>query len=132
MANRLKGETEIQVEGETFRLVFDWQAWAAIEDRFGMPWRHFVREYWDEMPAGRMPDVLRIALMHYRPDLTLEQAGAFVSEIGFEETLLALSDAMLAAFPRTTAQAAEGAADPQTPPAAPAAKSSKTGSSGKA
>jgi hypothetical protein len=99
MANPLKGEVSIEVDGETYTLVYSLNTLCEIEDKLGGA----VSDIASLGASGRRWNTLRTvfwaALQDYHPEITLQQAGRMVSAMGLTKADEAVGKAFALAFP---------------------------------
>ncbi len=103
MANRERGEVEIQADGKTYTLKLDVNAMVALEELFSTPQREMAfAEIWQRVQAGSLKYVrgfLWAMLQHHHAGLTLSQVGTVLDHIGTEDMAKTLQAAGLAATP---------------------------------
>lgn len=96
MANREKGEVEIEVKGKTYVLALDINAMAWLEDRLSTPEREIsFHQFYDRIEKHKKISDIRLilwaALQKHHPASTVEDAGNVMQAagglIGFSETL---------------------------------------------
>jgi len=86
MANREKGEVALTVGGRDYTLVLNTNAMAAIEDHLSTPSQDVTWDaFWKRVMRGsvRAVTVLLWGMCRkYHPEVTVDQVGEFVDELG--------------------------------------------------
>lgn len=104
---RIKGE-EVELNGEKLTILFDFNAFAAMEEVTGKN----VEDLLEEFSAGSFR-ILRLffwaGLLHERPALTVLEAGKMIDLAKFQEIVIAVGKALQKALPQ--AQQAQEDAD---------------------
>lgn len=113
VANRVKGEVPIEVEGQTYVMVFDFNAICSVEEVFDLPISEIGQKMADGMRARDLRTLIAAGLQGHHAGLTDVQAGDIISQIGAQTAADKLAEAMQAAFPQ--AGGAKGTGDPQRP-----------------
>lgn len=106
MANKLRGEIEIEAGGKTYTLRMSINAIAEIEQRLNLGINEIAAALSD-MPRLRIGTLRAIVwgcLREHHKDLAIEDAGEIIGEMGVQLTLERINAAFLVAFP-----SAEGA-----------------------
>lgn len=115
MAERLKGDVAIEVDGVAYTFRFGGAALLAIEEYFpGEGWRDVLKRVPEQSAAGqlRMTDVAKLVrggLRWHHPDLSLDEAAELAMSDGVQT---ALGEALQAAFPPATGGDGDADADP--------------------
>lgn len=112
--NPVKGEVSFEAEGQTFVLVFDFNAICAVEDVFDLPIAQIGEKMADGMRAGDLRKLITAGLQANHPGITDLSAGHIIGQIGAQAAANKLAEAMVAAFP--DAGGAKSTARPQTRP----------------
>lgn len=103
MANPVRGQVEIEVEGETFTLVFDVNALCALEGRLGQTADQIVARFALTVSGSRLDLTLLRALLwaslieHH--DMSEKDAGRLLSRAGMELVGAKVAEAIERAFP---------------------------------
>lgn len=96
---RTKGE-EIELNGEKLTILFDFNAFAALEEATGKNIEDLLEEF-----SGGSFRTLRLffwaGLLHERPDLTILEAGKMIDLAKFQEIVIAVGKALQKALPQT-------------------------------
>lgn len=93
MANRKRGEFELEQDGATFRGVLDFNALAEFEDRTGENALEILADG-AGLKVTHMRTLMWAGLRQFHPDITLQQAGSLLSENQHK-----LGEALASAFP---------------------------------
>jgi hypothetical protein len=131
MANPRRGEVELDIGGETFSLVFDWNAISDIESKFGdRPVAELFKSDSGAVPARVLREALRVGLDKRNRKRTSNEVGAMIADAvqkdpeAYERIVKAVVEGVFGAF-GVTGQKAEGAtkdgAEKPRPPEASAA-----------
>jgi hypothetical protein len=111
MANAVRGEVEIEVEGETRTLVLDFNGLCEVEGASG---GRKTEDLIEELKAGPSFSTIRAfmlgALKRHEPKATLMDAGDVVQALGASDARLKVIEAIAAAFP--VAEAGKATANP--------------------
>jgi hypothetical protein len=113
MANKFRGEATLKVEGgDDLTLIFDANAFCEIEEATGLGVQGVV----DLMTKADQVGMKHMRLLLWatakrKHDLTLDEAGDVISDVGLEETMDAIMAAMSAAMPKVVK-------NPRKPPVA--------------
>lgn len=105
MANRNRGEFELEYQGATYRGVLDFNALAEFEDETGQNALQVLADQ-GNMKITHLRALMWAGLRQFNPDVTLQQAGRIVSENPDK-----LAEALASAFPDDDGDQG-GAADP--------------------
>lgn len=107
MANKLRGEVELQTPEKTYTMRMSINAIVGIEDHFDMGINQVAELLGDAkgMRVGNLRAIVMHSLREAEPNLTLEQAGNIVQAAGFAETAVAITEALKLAFPEAKAGA---------------------------
>lgn len=82
----------VRLGGKVRRFMFDLMAWAYIEDNTGKAIND--QDLWDNMSFGRTLIVVKAALLHESPDLSLKEIGGMFDASGMPIITAALRRAM--------------------------------------
>jgi len=82
MGNPFRGEGEFECDGETYRLVFDINAFVEAEDALGMDTQTIIAEFGEGTKLKVLRGLLWAGLRARHPDVHLIQAGEIISEVG--------------------------------------------------
>ena len=122
LANPVRGEITIEIEGQTYVLVFDFNVLCVLEDRLDLGVREIVAKMSGDMRGGFLRTLLWGALQTHQPDITELEAGRLIGLVGLQPAIDKLMQAVALAFPKPEADAT--VPGPRKP-----AKSRKTGTS---
>lgn len=119
MANPLRGETQFEVEGRSYRLKFDWNAAAVYEDASGRPVSDVLLDISREkLSAKSLRAMLWSGLQEHHAEVTLKEAGHLIGRMGRREAQRVMGVALRYFFPELGSE--EGGAAPAAgPPASP-------------
>ncbi len=109
MANKIKGEVELEHEGKTYALVLDFNALAEFEAEADVENALVVLAKPNALGASRMRALFWAGLKQRHPEITRQEAGRLLSG-----HLDKLGEALAAAFP--AAEAHPGNAPALAPP----------------
>ncbi len=110
MANRLKGEVALEVEGATWTLVFDVNAMCEVEYLLDQSTAEILTRLAANPPLHVVRALLWGALRRRHPNTDLNKAGEIIEAIGGPGVALEkIGEALIAAFP----EAKETPADPR-------------------
>lgn len=104
MANAMRGEASFEVAGKKLTLLFDANAFCDIEDALSTPDNQVgMSEILEALQKGMNMKTFRAifhgGLLAHHPEMTLRQAGAVISDLGFDEAAKHLGDAIRKAMP---------------------------------
>jgi hypothetical protein len=104
MANKHKGEVSAEIAGTAYTLRIATNEWCELEDEFGKPTTVIVKDFFDMVTEGtlRMRTIrsfFRAALIGQQPDITHEEAGAIMSDMGLVESAGLLGQVIVASMP---------------------------------
>lgn len=116
MVRKLRGEVSLQVEEQTFQLVYDVNALCAIEDVLDKSVLEVMTTIKGMPKLGLVRALLWGGLRRYHEDLSLSDAGDLVMAAGMGPALKVVQEGIQAAFPQPTGDA-KGKGDPQQTPA---------------
>jgi hypothetical protein len=95
-----KGEVTVKIDGETFTLVYDFNALCAIEEQLELD----VAEMGEAIQSpSKMRSVFRIGLQAKHGSMTDLEAGNLIYRLGIREAAEAVGQAFQAAFPDPSA-----------------------------
>lgn len=115
MANPHRGEAEFTVDGETYRLKFDWNAAAEFEEAAGRPISDALMDVVREKLSARsLRAMLWAGLQTHHKGISLATAGRFIDVLGRVETSRLMGRALRYYFPEIPLPAGEGE-DPGNP-----------------
>lgn len=109
MANRHRGEVSFAAGGETYTLRYSANALAELEDALDKSVGEIV-ELMQSQKGLRIKTVrtiFRAGLLDRHPDITDQQAGDIISDVGLGEAANLLGRAFTAAFPPVEGGASE-------------------------
>ncbi|HEY8342927.1 MAG TPA: hypothetical protein VIK75_08050 [Calditerricola sp.] len=92
-ANKHRGEVELKAGDKTYVLRYTTNSLVRLEDELGKP----AMELGESFHEARA--LFWAGLLHAHPDLTMEQAGEIMDEVGFTEAVLKATEALKLAFP---------------------------------
>lgn len=112
-----RGEASLTVRGRTYALVFDLNAFAELEGALGEPLERPLHRLLARQVALRDVRALVWAGLRARhPDVSLQEAGDLLAEVGLRPALSGLVPALIAALPKP--EEATGSSRASPPPAA--------------
>ena len=104
MGNPLRAESEVVVEGKTYRLHFTWNAAATFEDASGRALSDALMDLVRErLSAKSLRAMLWAGLQKHHPDLTITEAGDLLGAMGRKEAIRLLGMALRYYFPEIAA-----------------------------
>jgi Phage tail tube protein, GTA-gp10 len=113
MANPVKGEVPIDIEGKRYTLVLNTFALAAVEQRLGMQWTSVFKKAADgEFGIQQILALFHAALMKHHRRITEEEAANLIDEAGLPSINEALGQAVRLMQPFQNA----GGEEPANPP----------------
>jgi hypothetical protein len=113
VANPVKGEVPFEASGQTYTLLYDFNAICAVEEVFDLPITEIGKKMADGMRAGDLRKLIAAGLQQHHPGVSDLQAGEIIGAIGAQVAAEKLAEAMQAAFPQAWGDAS-GKARPQT------------------
>lgn len=117
MVRKLKGEVSLQVEEQTFQLVYDVNALCAIEDVLDKSVLEVMTSIKGMPKLGLVRALVWAGLRRHHEQMSLNDAGDLVMAAGMGPALMAVQEGIQAAFPQPK-EDAKGTGDPQGTPAA--------------
>lgn len=125
MANKERGEVELQAGGKTYTLRFGFNEMAAVETVLGVNFfEHLMPKFQNPVKicAAEWRALFYAALQGGgHTDVTLMAAGGLLTQLGLERVGAAIANAVTAAFPE-----ADGAAKENPPVASDSAGTTKS------
>jgi len=112
MANPLRGEAVIEVEGERMTLLLDFNTFCEIEAETGLGINQLGPALNDNPTFALLRTVFWACLQEHHPSTTEKETGRILSAIGIEETSEALTRLFIAVMPKAD----------ENPPKAPTKK----------
>jgi hypothetical protein len=109
--NAVRGEVPFVVEGQSYTLVFDFNAICTVEEVFDLPIAQIGEKMAAGMRAGDLRKLIAAGLQDRHPGITDLQAGYLIGKLGAQVAAEKLAEAMQAAFP--DAGGAKGSAVPR-------------------
>jgi hypothetical protein len=105
MGNQMRGTVSHEIGGERLELLLATNEWCDLEEELGKTTQEILTEFFAMAAKGDlnmrfMRSLFRAALSQARPSITLEQAGAIMSDIGLVATAPLLGKVILASMPR--------------------------------
>jgi hypothetical protein len=114
MANPVKGEVPIDIEGKRYTLVLNTFALAAVEQRLGMQWTSVFKKAADgEFGIQQILALFHAALMKHHRRITEEEAANLIDEAGLPSINEALGQAVRLMQPFQNAGGEEAANPPK-------------------
>jgi len=110
MANPLRGEAEIVVDGASLKLVIDVNALVEVEDATGMDVTSLSKALSAKPGFKLIRTLFWAALQARHPGKTERDAGDIMSSMGVEAITETLTKLFQSAFPTATKASAEGKA----------------------
>ncbi|OYW87304.1 MAG: hypothetical protein B7Z20_05430 [Sphingobium sp. 32-64-5] len=101
MANRLRGETPLQVGDQSYTLLLDINALAALEEQLGMMMDMILAQY----QAGTSVTLVRAMVwagLQAKHPCSIEEAGTIVGNAGLPAAKAAIEAALVASLPEAT------------------------------
>ena len=113
MANLLRGEKNFEVDGTTYRLKYDWNAAALVEEllpgvTIGDVLMQVTR---NRISARQLRAIVWAGLQAYQPDVTVLDAGRIIDKLGRRPACKLMGVALRYYFPEL-----ESEDDPEDPP----------------
>lgn len=87
MANPVKGEVAFEVEGQTYKLVLDFNALCEVEEVLGAGGMDLAR-------PKAIRAIFWAALLRHHPDVTVQDAGDLIGALGLERAGEVVAEAM--------------------------------------
>lgn len=113
MANPMRGERAVTIDGRALRLVYAFEAMARIEEKTGKPFGDFLAAMQAGLPWTDVPRVFWFGLADYHPDIDEAEARSLAGSYGVLETVTLIASAFSGAFFAKDPEAATGAARPR-------------------
>jgi hypothetical protein len=114
MANPMKGEVALDVEGKTYTLRLTVNEIVALEKEWGVGVTQIAAKLSSGGTSlGDWVTLLQHGLRKHHPDLTIEEVGDIITAAGVPAVVAKLGESMTAAFPE---MAKGGAGSPPTGP----------------
>lgn len=105
MANPLRGEASFEVEGETYRVHYTWNAAAEFEEAAGRPLSDALLDIAREkLSAKSLRAMLWAGLQEHHPEVTLKEAGRLIDRMGRREAQRVMGVALRYFFPELERQ----------------------------
>lgn len=104
MANSQRGEVSATIRDETYILRIATNEWCSLEDEHGKNTDELISGFFQMIAAGKLNMALvrsffRASLAGSRPDITHQEAGTIMSEIGLVEAGALLGKVIAASMP---------------------------------
>ncbi|UUP19505.1 hypothetical protein [Nitratireductor thuwali] len=104
MANRHKGEVSAKIDGTEYTLRIATNEWCMLEDEFDKTTDEILNEFYQTLAAGKLRmhfirKLFRAALIGQKPEITLEEAGSIMSDLGLVEAGALLGKVVTASMP---------------------------------
>lgn len=103
MTNSVKGEVTLNREGkEPFTLAMTFNALVSLEDDLNLPINEIANNLGDtaKFRLGLLRKVFHSALKEHHPDMSEENVGKLIQEIGITTAVAKMQEAFAAAFPK--------------------------------
>lgn len=115
MAHLLKGEVAINLaDDESYTLVYSVNAIIALEQETGLPITRIGEFLGGEaFSFGNARTFFWAGLIEHQPDMSQDDAGSIMSQLGIETALVMATDALKASLPQ---EAAKGTSRPRKAP----------------
>ena len=95
MANPIKGEVPLDVGGKHYTFVLGTYALAALERKMGMPWPRIIKRAVDnEWGVNDVLIVAQCALLKHHRNMTEEQVGELIDEVGIGQINTVIGEAL--------------------------------------
>lgn len=101
-ANKHRGEVELKAGDKTYVLRYTTNALVRLEDELGKP----ATVLGDSFREARA--LFWAGLLHAHPEITVEQAGEIMDEVGLTEAVQKAGEALRLAFPNAVKQVNPG------------------------
>lgn len=115
MANGVRGETELEVEGERYLLVLDFNALCSLEDHLDLSVADITQRLRGNIRGSFLRSVLWGALQRHHEGVSEAEAGNIIQAAGVSEVLLKIWEAVNRAFPAKAEGDANAPEDPPKP-----------------
>ena len=119
MANGFRGEQTVETEKGRLTLVFDANAFCEIEDVLSTPERQVgMEEILGLIGKGMSMKAFRAILaggLRKHHQMSLEEVGELISEVGFDTLGKAVGEALMKAMPSKQAKGGNGTARKRSP-----------------
>lgn len=117
MTNTARGIISLPHNGENLQLRIATNEWCELEDEFGKPTGEIATDFETMVAAGKLKmgllrSFFRAALSGTRPDITHEEAGAIMTDVGLVKAAEIIGRVILASMP----EAKEPAGKPKAAP----------------
>jgi len=101
MANPLRGEVALEVEGQTYTLCLDINAIIEVENLLDIGIAEVAGLFSEpeNLRAGHVRALLWATLQRHHPHIELRKAGELIGIVGLAEVIDRLGEALAAAFP---------------------------------
>lgn len=109
MANRHRGEVEVELDGETHKLRFTLNALAEVEDRLNLASIADILETIKALSVRTLRTLLWAGLLHEQPELTEREVGEM--DFDFSHAVERVSRALTLTFKTDEDTAGQGAAE---------------------
>lgn len=106
--SKLKGEVSVEADGQRYTLAFSINALCKMEDMFGEAVGDIATLGNKGKRFNTMRNVFWCALADHHPDLTVDDAGRIITEIGIAKADELVGEAFALAFPEVKASPLAG------------------------
>ena len=109
MANKQKGEVSAKIAGTDYTLRIATNEWCELEDEFSKSTTDIVKDFFDMVTAGSLRmkmlrSFFRAALTGTNPDITHDEAGTIMSNMGLPDAAGLLGRVIMASMPEADAE----------------------------
>lgn len=101
MANRVRGEVAVEIDGKSWTLRYGTNALCELEDKLAQPINVIMAMLQDReaLRIKTIRSVVWAGLREKHPEVTEKDAGDLISAIGFPAMMAKVAEALKAAFP---------------------------------
>lgn len=91
-------EYEIKCGDKIYSLKYNNKALRTLEVSLDMPIAKIGEVLQNEISIGLLTEIFRVGLLHWNPDITLDEAGEIIDEVGITTAADAVGKAFVLAF----------------------------------
>ena len=90
---------DLKVGDKTYPLKYNNKALRILEKSLGVPIQKIGKKLQnDEMGINELTEILRVGLVHWKPDITIDEADDIIDEVGLAKASEAIGKAFELAF----------------------------------
>jgi hypothetical protein len=108
MANPVRGQVALTVEGQSYRMQLSFNALAVLKRQTGLGIQGLIRtfrEQGDDVDPDLLIALVWASLQDHHPDVTIEKAASLYPDGGLEEIIEKVQEMFAVAFPKGSAKA---------------------------